>query len=322
MDVDPRLLRYFAAVAEDLHFSKASARLGVTQPALSAAIRRLEASLGVQLFTRSTRQVRLSAAGEALLPVAAETVAAHDRLAVALDRARTDGLPLRFGTLGVFDTLTTVLGELCAVRPDLSDAVRIENLNSDEQAQALLREEIDFGVGRLHTVPDGLRAEVLRLDPLSAAVHADSALAALPAIPSGKLILNRPARSSGQDSWSQFIDRLIDHVPDVVVVDGGGAGLPVADLLLRRARRDGLAIMRLASFLPFPGDVVVRPIEGPQIYHPWYLLTRADDPDPRLPAVREVARKVAEQLGWLQVDTTRGRPWFPEEIDLAAEPVH
>ncbi len=68
--VDLRELRYFLAVAEELNFTRAAARLHVAQQALSAAIRQLEESLGVRLFTRSTRHVALTAAGEVLIPAA------------------------------------------------------------------------------------------------------------------------------------------------------------------------------------------------------------------------------------------------------------
>jgi DNA-binding transcriptional LysR family regulator len=68
--VDLRELRYFLAVAEELNFTRAAARLHVAQQALSAAIRELEQTLGVRLFTRSTRRVALTSAGEELVPAA------------------------------------------------------------------------------------------------------------------------------------------------------------------------------------------------------------------------------------------------------------
>ena len=68
--VDLRELRYFLAVAEELNFTRAAARLHVAQQALSTAIRELEQELGVRLFTRSTRHVALTPAGEVLIPAA------------------------------------------------------------------------------------------------------------------------------------------------------------------------------------------------------------------------------------------------------------
>ncbi len=66
--LDPRLLRAFVTVAEELHFTRAAARLYVAQQALSRDVRRLERELGAELFVRTTRQVTLTADGERLLP--------------------------------------------------------------------------------------------------------------------------------------------------------------------------------------------------------------------------------------------------------------
>ena len=66
MDVDTRLLRYFAAVADEGSLSRAAERLFVSQPALTKQIKQLEGQLGVQLFTRSRAGMTLTAAGQAL----------------------------------------------------------------------------------------------------------------------------------------------------------------------------------------------------------------------------------------------------------------
>jgi DNA-binding transcriptional LysR family regulator len=85
--VELRHLRYFIAVAEELNFSRAAERLHMAQPPLSAAIRQLERELGVDLFTRTTREVTLTEAGQAFLEGARRTLADADRAAEDAKRA-------------------------------------------------------------------------------------------------------------------------------------------------------------------------------------------------------------------------------------------
>jgi DNA-binding transcriptional LysR family regulator len=89
MDVHGRDLRYFVAVAEDLHFTRAAERLFISQPALSKQIRMLERQLGAPLFSRGPEGVRLTPVGQALLPHARKTLAAWDRGWAEAERAKS-----------------------------------------------------------------------------------------------------------------------------------------------------------------------------------------------------------------------------------------
>ncbi|MGW5445988.1 LysR substrate-binding domain-containing protein [Streptomyces asiaticus] len=88
MDVHGRDLRYFTAVAEELHFTRAAERLFISQPALSKQIRMLERQLGAPLFVRDGRSVRLTPVGTALLPHAQQVLAAWDAAREAVERAK------------------------------------------------------------------------------------------------------------------------------------------------------------------------------------------------------------------------------------------
>lgn len=91
-DLEVRQLRYFVAVAEELHFGRAADRLGMAQPPLSRAIRELERQLGVTLLERTTRRVALTSAGEVLLR---DARTALDAVTAAARRARRAGQPER-----------------------------------------------------------------------------------------------------------------------------------------------------------------------------------------------------------------------------------
>jgi DNA-binding transcriptional LysR family regulator len=118
MDVHLRNLRYFVAVAEELHFSRAAERLHVSQPALSKQIRQLEQQLHFPLFRRDRRRVQLTAAGEALLPRARRLLAAWDvSLAEAGARASEEAKLLRVGFQtsvagGLYQAVVARFGEL------------------------------------------------------------------------------------------------------------------------------------------------------------------------------------------------------------------
>ena len=100
MDAHLRDLRYFAAVAEELSFTRAAGRLHLSQPALSKQIRGLEVTLRAQLFRRDRRQVELTAAGTALYEVARGLLRDwDDGVAVVADAAAQEARMLRAGTL-------------------------------------------------------------------------------------------------------------------------------------------------------------------------------------------------------------------------------
>src|SRR5690349_8354466 len=103
--VDVRRLRYFAVVAEELHFTRAAMRLGITQSSLSGAIQRLEAERGAPLLRRSTRRVSLTAEGERLLRKSRPLLRAVDRFAEPEPRGATLRVgvtpPARTGLLDV-----------------------------------------------------------------------------------------------------------------------------------------------------------------------------------------------------------------------------
>jgi DNA-binding transcriptional LysR family regulator len=121
--MDLRQLRYFVAVAEELHFTRAAARLHLAQSALSAQIRALEQDVGAELFTRTSRRVVLTAVGETLLEDARRLLAdAETTLGHARSLARRQERRLIVGCLGPAsaELLAPVIADFARRRPDVS----------------------------------------------------------------------------------------------------------------------------------------------------------------------------------------------------------
>src|SRR6185369_895952 len=117
------LLPYFVAVAEELHFGVAAARLRMTQPPLSQRIRQLETSLQVSLFTRTTRSVRLTVAGQVLLARAKLLLSAAEEAAQATGRAargQVGTLRLGFTSSSAYKILPLALSRFTRTYPDVA----------------------------------------------------------------------------------------------------------------------------------------------------------------------------------------------------------
>jgi len=125
MPFDPRLLRPFVVLAEELHFGRAAKRLHVTQPALSQQIARLELQLGARLLHRTPHRVELSDAGRAVLEPAREAVTAFDRVSAAA-RGERGELKLGFSP-GAHYVAENALAELARRRPALRVSARQDN---------------------------------------------------------------------------------------------------------------------------------------------------------------------------------------------------
>ncbi|MEU4983242.1 LysR substrate-binding domain-containing protein [Streptomyces sp. NPDC021969] len=173
-DLDLRLVRYFAVVAEHLNFARAAAALRVAQPSLSRQIQRLENALGVRLLERTTQGSRLTAAGAAFLPQAQTLLhTAHQAVLSARSAA-----PPRTVTIGYVEDLvvTPAVRDLRRRHPDAH--VRTLHLDWDE-ARALPEGRVDALVLRtpLPIPSDGLDVTVLYDEPRALLVPAFHRLA-------------------------------------------------------------------------------------------------------------------------------------------------
>lgn len=173
-----RHLRYFVVLAEELHFGRAAQRLAITQPPLSLNIQQLEASLGVRLFERDSKGVRLTAAGQAFRAQALALLAQAEQ-ARALARGIDAGVigRLRVGFVGsvLLRGLPQWLAAHQAEHPGIQ--IALAELNSQAQIDALLRDELDLAFVHTPHVPAPLRSQLVHSDAFMACVPAAHALA-------------------------------------------------------------------------------------------------------------------------------------------------
>lgn len=179
-----RRLRYFAAVAETRHFGQAAERLHIAQPALSQAIRQLEAELDTTLFTRTTRQVSLTPAGEFLQAEAERILAAVDDTVRGVRRiaAGRDGL-VRLGLTGTA-SFSHLPGIARIVKRELPGVVLEINadLLTPTQCERLQAGSLDLGILRPPAIGEGLTLRRVEVEPLVLAVPADHRLAVEPVV--------------------------------------------------------------------------------------------------------------------------------------------
>ncbi|WP_413099357.1 LysR family transcriptional regulator [Streptomyces sp. Inha503] len=179
MDVDLRKLRYFVAVAEELHFGRAAERLHIAQPALSRQVRALEDDLGVRLLRRDRRATALTPAGARLLDEAGPLLAASQAMVRRVAAAAADTPVFTIGFMpGI--TVTPAVRALKARHPGLS--VRLLRTSWDDQVAVLRDGRADVSIVRLPIDQSGLRVQPLFTEPRVAVVPADHPLAARSAI--------------------------------------------------------------------------------------------------------------------------------------------
>lgn len=176
-----RHLRYFVAVAEELNFTRAAARLHIGQPPLSMQIRDLEGEMGVRLFERTQRRVALTPAGQCLLEHAYRILGGVREAVEAAQRAARGELgELRVGFTSSLPFTDLLPDALHAYRRRFP-AVRLQlsEMFTPEQFGALARGELDVGFVRLQggRAPDGIALREIARNPLRLVVNASHRLA-------------------------------------------------------------------------------------------------------------------------------------------------
>jgi DNA-binding transcriptional LysR family regulator len=179
-----RQLRYFVAVAEELHFRRAAARLHMSQPPLSNQLRQLEEEIGCPLMIRSRRRVELTPAGESFLRDARQLLADLDgatQTARRIHAGQAGQLRISFVGSALLSLVPAVVRRYRAARPDVE--VQLRERSTEEQLRDLRSGTIDVALVPLPVDAPDLRTEVLRRERTIAALPATHPLARLKQVP-------------------------------------------------------------------------------------------------------------------------------------------
>jgi DNA-binding transcriptional LysR family regulator len=300
--VELRQLRYFVAVAEELHFGRAAERLHMSQSPLSRAIREFERDLGVVLFVRTTRQVELTAAGSLLLERARRALAEIDGAISEVQRSvQLQETVSRLG-YGPFSgsVAVRVAEALGAARPELNlrleQEATLESLRrvgAGELAAAVVMESP--AAARRH----GVRVDTLRDEPLLAALSKSHRYAAEAAIPIAEFVAEPvllPREPPGQmfNAWLRSVIRAHGFELEQTMAI---ASAPWDRRLPPVANGEAVAIM-VSEWAREPGTELVGVPFDPPLNFPTDLVSRwpaTEDVD----ALVQAALRVRESDGWL-----------------------
>jgi DNA-binding transcriptional LysR family regulator len=305
--VELRQLRYFVAVAEELHFGRAAERLHISGPSLSQQISNLERELGTQLLVRDRRHVEMTPTGNQLLSDAREVLASAAR---AFDRAREGGeeLPLRLGYV-------SWLPSEAAAIPD--PRIRIDEwvLPSHAQAGRVAEGSLDLGIAWVEG------ADVARLNLSAHLLWYESLQAVMPraheatrhkGVPAGEITVLIDVDEASWRSWNRYASAFAaaNEASVIKINDGGIAGPAFFDHVARLGRPVLESPKRHAA--PMPPTLTRRPVRPPVPLWGWKLLHRADDARPGIARATQILTELASTYGWR---TPPAEPHWPPSND-------
>ena len=279
--IELRHLRYVLAVAEEGNISRAAERLGIRQPPLTRQIRLLEAELGVALFQRLPRGVRVTEAGRAFVEEAAAVVARAARLPETARRAargERGRIGVGFTSSSAFHPFVTrAIRAFRQERPGV--LIELEEGSTGELVSALQEEHLDAAFIRSSKADAaGLRIEPLLAEAMVAALPAGHALArgeriALAALAGETFVLyRRPAGPGLYDAiiaachaagFNPEIGQEAPRLPSTLSLVAAGLGVSIVPASMRRLDSDGVAYLELDGC--------------PELVAPLLLATRRSD---------------------------------------------
>ncbi|MDF5758170.1 LysR substrate-binding domain-containing protein [Spongiactinospora sp. TRM90649] len=306
--MDLRQLEYVIAVAEELHFGRAAARMHVAQQSVSEQIRRLENEIGAPLFTRTSRRVTLTAVGEAFLPEARRAVTAA-RYALDVGRRAAVGPAgeLRIGhaaDLGL-RLFQLAIPALRARLPDVRPAPC--PMTTIDQLAALDDRCLDIGFCWNFEAGSSLDSLLVVREPFVLALAAAHPLAAEAAVDPVRLS-HQPIIVHERDLNPWLYDHIVGHLRDhgaVVAIHQEISSLDLLLPLVFAGAAIGITVAASAASRPY-GGVVYRPFTEPVPFADQRLVWRRDTTDPVVLAFVQIVRELRAAGAFLP---GRPDPW-------------
>jgi DNA-binding transcriptional LysR family regulator len=294
--VELRHLRSFLAVAEELHFGRAAARLHISQPPLSQQIRRLEDELGARLFRRTKRRVELTPAGQAFLTEARQTLAQAERAVRAVQRAERGELGemvVGYVTSATYGPLPDVIRMFRKRFPDVD--LKLQNLRSMQQRQALIDRRIDVGFVRPQVADPRLNYEAIWRESVVVALPGKHPLARRTIVNVSELaaepfLVGEPGVAASfydqvftlcrRAGFTPHVAQLVPDVQAAIALVAAGLGISPVPAAIQRFKRKG---------------VVYRPLRPRTLRIEMGLAWRRDDNSALVQQFRRVAREMARR---------------------------
>jgi DNA-binding transcriptional LysR family regulator len=289
-----RHLRAFLAVADELSFTAAAERLFMTQQQLSRLIAQMERELGVRLFERSTRRVRLTDAGQRMLDRARLAVRNADS---AFADARGGGArPLRVDVSSSgLQTGALILERLRRSAPEIA-VTQVEH-GVERGLRALRRDELDVLLGHAGMAPGDVASRLVRHEPILIGMGRDHPLARGASVARSDLedqpLLLPSEEAAGE--WNAAIAALLREAGFVPRRHPGSThgSVGAAEVL-----RGGVVVTPTTPWHAPPPDLVFLPLAPPATY-PMSAMWMAEDPSPPVGAFLAAADALAGELAWV-----------------------
>lgn len=274
-EIELRHLRYFLAVAESLHFSKAAQQLGMAQPPLSQQIRNLERMLGYPLFDRTTRGVRLTKVGQYFRERAVNTIAKMQgdvEMARRLGRGQEGVLTVGFSGSVMLTTLPKAIERYRRMHPKVE--LRLRELVTAEQMPSLLDGALDLGFLRDGEPCDGLSIESILRERFIAVLPVRHKLAGSATIhprdlrnepfvlfarKMGPLAFDRTLACCEAEGFRPIVVQEAPQWPTVVRLVAAGSGISLVPACVASFAMPGVVYKKLQSRLWTSIDIAFKP---------------------------------------------------------------